>query len=432
MTKILSNIIFTSIGFIFFCSTTIASEYTNLKQALKHPKDVTILRVDIHGVAKKYQNKIFPIGIGEMSNLERIEITTTTFTGFPAEISNCKKLKSIILMGEFQLPKELALLEIDSIRWSISKEKMSIFPKAIYAIKSLKYLDITHQNISKISKNLGQLVELEYLDLSNNNITKLPDGVGELIKLEQLYLQNNKISRLPLSLKNNDKLKVLNLNNNKLITLPAALFELPELFDFEYLNNPITPEILREIAENKPEVFHVFCSVDGEKNTNINQIIERASNIIMLSIYGKNNVESFIKNADKFYSLVYLEISGDVNFTYEIENLVKTIRLRKVVYKPLNGKIPAGFSKVNQIESFEADLGEFSKVMPLVILEMTQLKELNFSAYNLKSIPANISLLTELESLSITGNFKSIPKSIESLKKLSRVNITSEFITMSR
>ena len=122
-------------GFVCLINNFSASEYTNLKQALKNPKDVTVLKIDIHDVAKKYQNKMFPAGIGKMSNLERLEINTTTFTGLPSEISNCTKLKTIILMGNITLPHEISKLEIDTIRWNISKEKIENIPEVIYPIK---------------------------------------------------------------------------------------------------------------------------------------------------------------------------------------------------------------------------------------------------------------------------------------------------------
>jgi len=432
MTKVLSNILFVYIGIFLFHNSVFGSEYTNLKQALKNPKDVTILKLDIHGIAKKYQSKIFPLGIGKMSNLERIEINTTTFTGFPKEISNCKNLKSIVLMGNFEFPKEIALLELDSIKWNISKEKLETIPKEVYTILSLKFLSITHQNIKEISRDFNQLKHLKHLDLSDNKIELIEDNFGDIPNLEILLLQNNQIKGFPSGVKKTKNIKEINLNNNLLNSLPAFLFYFPQLSNFQYKNNPISPESLLSIAKEEAQNLHIFCSVDGEKNTNIKEIVENPSNIIMLSIHGKKNAEIFMQNADKFYSLVYLEISGDVNFTYEIENLIKVARLRKMVYNPLNGKIPAGFSKVVQIESFEANLGEFSKVMPRVLFEMTQLKELSFSAYNLETIPSNISKLTNLESLTINGNFKTIPESIDSLKLLKSINIESQFTQLNR
>jgi len=432
MTRLLSNIILIFIGIVPIVKTIQATEYTNLKQALNHPKEVTVLKLDIHGVSKKYQNKVFPIGIGKMSNLERIEINTTTFIGFPSEIANCKELNTIILMGKFNLPNELATLPLDSLKWNISKEKVNNIPEAIYSIKSLKYLGISHQNITEISDKFNQLKNLEYLDFSNNQISTIAENFGKLENLKYLYLQNNRITKLPSGLKSTVLLTELNLNSNRLTALPAFSFELPALVQFHYKNNPVSAESLLEIAEKNSEKFHIYCSVDGETNTSIKEIIKNPSNIIMLSIHGKENASIFMKNIDKFYSLVHLKISGDVTFTYEIENLVNAFRLRKMDYAPLNGKIPAAFSKVKQIESFHVDLGDYSKVMPLVLLEMTQLKNLNFSAFNLETIPSDISKLTELESLTITGKFKTIPDSIDSMTKLNSLNIKSEFISLIR
>jgi disease resistance protein RPM1 len=75
--------------------------------------------------------------------------------------------------------------------------------------KLLKVLDFQSCLLSCIPDNLGNLFHLRYLNLSHTNVTVLPKSIGMLVNLETLDLRQTKVSELPKEIKNLTKLRLL-------------------------------------------------------------------------------------------------------------------------------------------------------------------------------------------------------------------------------
>ena len=67
------------------------------------------------------------------------------------------------------------------------------------------------------------------LDLSYNNIVKLSPQIGELPNLQQLWLNDNPLREVPIEISSCQKLKELDLKNTFIITLPRELANLASL-----------------------------------------------------------------------------------------------------------------------------------------------------------------------------------------------------------
>ena len=73
------------------------------------------------------------------------------------------------------------------------------------------------------------MVALIRLDLSFNNIVKLSPKIEELVNLQQLWLNDNPLREDPCEISNCCKLKELDLKNTFVITLPREMANMASL-----------------------------------------------------------------------------------------------------------------------------------------------------------------------------------------------------------
>ena len=71
-------------------------------------------------------------------------------------------------------------------------------PAEIRNLKSLKILNISHNQFTGLPAEVGQLKNLEVLNISYNNLTGLPNEIGNLRKLKTLDISGNHCSETDL------------------------------------------------------------------------------------------------------------------------------------------------------------------------------------------------------------------------------------------
>jgi len=86
----------------------------------------------------------------------------------------------------------------------------------ILALRKVKSIDLSNNQIESLPDDFIKLEGIHTLDLSKNHLTKLPENFGQLKSLKQLDLFNNRIKNLPLSFSELTKLEYLDLKNNPL------------------------------------------------------------------------------------------------------------------------------------------------------------------------------------------------------------------------
>ncbi len=106
---------------------------------------------------------------------------------------------------------------------------LKVFPKEILAVRNLKILDISRNQLTALPEGLGCRKKLIYLNAAENQLTSLPASLGKLKKLQILNLSGNTLEHLGFSLKNMRELKRLNLSGNALSELPEGLKSLNQL-----------------------------------------------------------------------------------------------------------------------------------------------------------------------------------------------------------
>jgi Leucine-rich repeat (LRR) protein len=140
--------------------------------------------------------------IGLLEDLEEFDITYNNIKDLPPEISNCKKLKSLLL----------------------SRNCIRSIPKEIGKLKKLKILSLRYNCLDSLPDQICELTSLEYLYLAGNRIKKLPENIGSLINLKILDIEINNLRALPRSILNLTKLEELNVSaNTGLISPPIEI-----------------------------------------------------------------------------------------------------------------------------------------------------------------------------------------------------------------
>jgi Leucine-rich repeat (LRR) protein len=81
---------------------------------------------------------------------------------------------------------------------------------------NLTYLDISHNKISEIPKEIGLLVSLKEFLCSHNKMSQLPYEMGDLKNLHRLDARKNNIQKIPTSLSKIDVINYLDLEDNLL------------------------------------------------------------------------------------------------------------------------------------------------------------------------------------------------------------------------
>ncbi len=113
------------------------------------------------------------------------------------------------------------------IHLNLTRIQLSLLPREISCLKSLKALYLKDNRLVALSKEIGHLVKLEELSLKKNNLSTLPIEIGLLKNLRSLLLRGNCIISLPKEVGQLQNLKELGLEENRLKSLeidcPKAL-----------------------------------------------------------------------------------------------------------------------------------------------------------------------------------------------------------------
>ena len=161
-----------------------------------------------------------------------------------------------------KVPEELLKLGVRNMNITyldLSHENLTNLPKEIGNLTNLTYLQLDNNNLKSLPSSIGNLTKLrsismeknyfktlpsqigklenlDYIDLSNNNLIKLPPQIGKLENLDRIDLSNNNLESLPSQIGNLKKLRVLSLGYNNLESLPSQIGNLEKL-EFLFLNN---------------------------------------------------------------------------------------------------------------------------------------------------------------------------------------------------
>ena len=116
----------------------------------------------------------------------------------------------------------------------LNYKKINKIPEQIFSFNNLQILEMYHNDLTHIPKEIKLLTRLKELRLSNNKIMHIPDELYFLTKLEKLVLNHNPIKNLSSKIKNMLGLKCIYIGATDIQTFPDELFELPNIEKIGY------------------------------------------------------------------------------------------------------------------------------------------------------------------------------------------------------
>ncbi|KAL5075444.1 hypothetical protein RYX36_014428 [Vicia faba] len=308
---------------------------------------------------------------------------------------------------------------------------------------------------------LGQLHNLQSLDFSVNNLTgEIPSTFGNLISLENLSLKRNKfIGEIPIELGNLHNLSRLQLSvNNFTGKFPTSIFfNLSSLVFLSLTQNNLSGELPQNFGNTLPNLTILALAINrfegvipnSISNSSHLQIIDLANNRFRGPIPLFNNLKNltqlrlgnnFLTSTTslnlKFFDslrnssqLQILKVNGN-NLTGELPNSVAYLsgNLQQfcVSNNQLNGSIPKGINKFQNLTSFAFEQNYFTGELPIELGTLKKLEQLWIYQNRLfGEIPDIFGNFTNLYELEIRNNQFSgrIPASIGQCKKLSYLDM---------
>jgi len=173
------------------------------------------------------KKEIFDLSyLGDLTKLVEVFISNTGYSSIPESIGNLKNLEIL------NIPRN----SIDSL------------PKSIGKLKKLRELIMYYNNLTSLPDEIGNLKNLEILDFRLNNINDIPETIGNLVNLRELSGGFNNITTIPTSIGNLTNLEELSFDNNKIVEIPKSIGNLINVTKLLFESNNI--EVLPDVFGN--------------------------------------------------------------------------------------------------------------------------------------------------------------------------------------
>ncbi|WP_419859625.1 hypothetical protein [Candidatus Palauibacter sp.] len=201
--------------------TNIELERNNLSGRL--PSHILQLKNLTH--LELYQNQFsgpLPPELGQMTQLKHLRLDSNNFTGaLPTELGNLTQLETLYLSRNRltgKIPSSIANLSLLKELW-LHENQFTHAPPALGELTQVETLYLAYNHLrGHIPPEWGGMTSLVKLDAGHNGLHgPIPAEFGRLAALEELYLYDNALSgSIPPELGNLERLRVLSLPYNNL------------------------------------------------------------------------------------------------------------------------------------------------------------------------------------------------------------------------
>ncbi|CAL5204127.1 unnamed protein product [Lathyrus oleraceus] len=382
---------------------------------------------------------------------------------------NCSKVgervQSLTLSGlglSGQLPSNLSnLTYLHSLDLSKNNFHGQI-PTQFGHFTLLNVIQLAFNNLSgSLPPQLGRLHNLVSLDFSVNNLTgEIPSTFGNLFSLKNLSLARNKlVGEIPIELGNLHNLSRLQLSENNITgRFPTSIFfNLSSLVFLSLTKNNLSGELPQNFGHAFPNLTTLALATNrfegvipnSISNSSNLQIIDLANNRFHGPIPLFNNLKNLthltlgnnyltsttslnLKFFDSLRNSSQLQILmvNDNNLTGELPNSVAYLsgNLQQfcVSNNQLNGSIPKGMNKFQNLISFSFEQNYFTGELPIELGSLKKLEQLLIYQNRLSGeIPDIFGNFTNLYILALGNNQFSgrIHASIGQCKRLSLLDL---------
>ncbi|XP_077251454.1 receptor-like protein EIX2 [Tasmannia lanceolata] len=440
-----------------------------------------------------------PEFIGSMTTLNYLNLESAGFIGtIPWQIGNLSNLHFLSLQSAFS-PNGLPVLKVDGLEWlsrlssleylhmgkvdlsgvgdawfevinrvpslsylSISNCFLNTIPSSLPSLnlKSLVYLDISHNNISSAIPNwLFNVTSLVNLSLHKNKFYGyVPELLGQLTNLRTLDVSNNLLrGSIPFSVGKLRSLKQLILRENLFDgTLPSSLGQLSQLVElniaYNFFHGDLSEIHFTDLKRLNMMLAHSNCftlKVDSDwvppfqleiftvRNSNVGPLFPswlRTQKVLRsLDLSNTSIIDTipdwFGKITPHLYQLKlsYNKIHGQVPTSLEFPHRAKV----SLSSNSLDGLFP--LTSLNSFSLLDLSNNHFFGPIPLHIgEEMPSLQVLSVSGNLFNgSIPTSIGKLHNLTILDLARNqlVGSIPESLGNCSRMQVLNLESNYLS---
>jgi len=161
-------------------------------------------------ICKAYSLSKIPKELFDCTEISYMRMFMSGIDELPKEIGQLKKLECLLCSYGTKLPKEIGQLE--NLK-ELACESTHI-PKEVKDLKNLEYLNINSSKVDEFIEHIGELKNLKRLDLGGCNLKEFPMGILQLENLERLNLFGNDIRKIPKEIGNLKKLEYINTYDN--------------------------------------------------------------------------------------------------------------------------------------------------------------------------------------------------------------------------
>jgi Leucine-rich repeat (LRR) protein len=185
-------------------------------EVTEYPKNFDALFNLIYFASYNNQFSTFPPNLKPFYNLHYIELQHTKIDSIPAQIAFLSKLQTLKFGNTddtLKLPNTMHFLKnLKDV--AIENCVMDSFPKQLFKLPSLNYLNLSNTNTHYVTRHFERLQNLEILIIENNPLSQIPFDIYKAPKLRFISLRGNKIEKLPDSICHLENLTLLDLRGN--------------------------------------------------------------------------------------------------------------------------------------------------------------------------------------------------------------------------
>ncbi|MFN6495574.1 MAG: COR domain-containing protein [Nostoc sp. DedQUE01] len=359
-----------------------------LLQIIKQAAKDKVTKLDLFGKGLT----TLPGEIGQLTNLQTLNLSSNQLSSLPAEIGRLTNLQSLYLSSNklSSLPGEIVQLTNLQFLY-LTRNQLRILPGEIVQFTNLQTLHLRSNQLTSLPREFGQLINLQSLDLSSNQLSSLPGEIGQLTNLQSLYLSGNQLRSLPGEFEQLTNLRSLDLSSNQLSSLPGEIVQLTNLQSLYLSGNQLS-------------------SLPGEigQLTNLQSLYLRSNQLSSLpgEIGQLTNLQSLYLRSNQLSSL-----PGEFGQLTNLQSLdLSNNQLSSLLEE---------FGQLTNLQSLNFSNNQLS-CLPEEFGQLTNLQSLNFSSNQLSSLPGKFGQITKLKKLDLRRNPVPIPPEILGSKDLFR------------
>ena len=182
---------------------------------------------------------VIPASIGNLINLRSFDIYSNNIKTIPNEIGNLINLEELFISGAMdKIPT--AIENLHNLKKLSIHGGIKTIPEEVFNLQNLEMLDLTRNKLTTVSTSIGNLHRLEKLSLTGNQLTTVPVEIWNLINLRTLSLSANNIITIPLDIVNLSNLRTLIISFNNITAIPAEIGNLINIRTLNLASNNIT------------------------------------------------------------------------------------------------------------------------------------------------------------------------------------------------